>query len=147
MVYDEYDHCRLHWMSEPGVLQLSIEVREGNAHITVEEYDQDTDYCKVKDAQWEKKLETTIPFSHLVNVVVKEAERNLLLHGLVGFSEDWCDHRDVFPMSAYLRLKGLDVICMIDDLQCTSLAMEVEVLQSLLESNKLYGEEGNNKID
>ena len=132
MVFDEYDHCQLHWLSEPGVLRLTIKAADADAHILVEEFDQDIDYRKVKDAQWVKKLETVIPFTHLVAIVVREAERNLQLHGLVGFSEDWCDHTDVFPISAYLRLKGIKHKCDDDDLMKSPLEKELSVLNTIL---------------
>ncbi len=134
------DRDELYWMSEPGVLRLSIEVQEGIAHITVEESDLDVDYRKVKDAQWKKKLETVIPLTQLVNVVVEEAERNLLLHGLVGFSEDWCDQTDVFPMSAYLRLKGIDCICGDDHLRRSSFEEEILMLTHLLKTRGNNGD-------
>lgn len=132
MVFDEYDHCQLHWLSEPGVLRLTIKVVNEDAYILVEEFDQDIDYRKVDEAQWMKGLKTMIPFTHLVDVVVREAERNLLLHGLVGFSEDWCDHIDVFPISAYLRLKGIKHECGDDDLMKSSLEKELSMLNAIL---------------
>ena len=32
MVFDEYDHCQLHWLSEPGVLRLTIKVVNEDAY-------------------------------------------------------------------------------------------------------------------
>ena len=69
-----------------------------------------------------------------MDVVAKEAERNLLLHGLVGFSTDWRDHTDVFPISAYLRLKGIGYECGDDDLSKSSLEEELRVIGCLMTS-------------
>lgn len=131
IVCDEYDHCHLYWQSEPGTLRVTIGKEESNAHILVDEFDQDVDYRKVKEAQWEKRIDTVIPLTQLVDVVVKEAERNLLLHGIVGFSTDWCDHTDVFPLSAYLRLKGIEYSYGEDDIRISNLDEELKVLATL----------------
>ena len=132
MVCDDEDGCQLFWLSEPGTLRVTIDKEESNAHILVDEFDQDVDYRKVKDAQWVKRIDTVIPLAQLVDVVVKEAERNLLLHGLVGFSTDWCDHIDVFPISAYLRLKGIGYECGDDNLRKSSLEEELRLLATLV---------------
>ena len=131
-VCDNYDDCQLFWSSEPGTLLVTIEKEESNAHILVDEFDQDIDYRKVNDAQWVRMIDTVIPLMQLVDVVIKEAERNLKLHGLVGFSEDWCDHTDVFPLSAYLRLKGIGYECGDDNLRKSSLEEELQLLSGLL---------------
>lgn len=131
MVCDDYDDCQLFWESEPGTLRVTIDKEELNAHILVDVFDQDVDYRKVDEAQWVKRIDTVIPLAQLVDVVVKEAERNLLLHGLVGFSTDWCDHTDVFPITAYLRLKGIGYECGDDDLRKSSLDEELRLLATL----------------
>ena len=132
MVCDEYDDCQLFWQTEPGTLRVIIEKEDSNAHILVDEIDQDVDYHKVKNEQWVKRFDTVVPLTRLVDVVVKEAERNLLLHGIVGFSTDWCDHTDVFPISAYLRLKGIGYECGDDNLRKSSLEEELRMIDSLL---------------
>ena len=133
MVYEEYDHCLLRWMSEPGILRFRVDVVDGaEAHLLVETFDGDVDYLAVKDAQWQRQLETDIPLALLSEVVVKEAERNLRLHGLVGFSEDWCNHTNVFPISAYLRLKGVGYKFDDKDLKKSSLEEELATLSALL---------------
>lgn len=132
MICDDYDDCELFWSSEPGTLRVTIDKEDSNAHILVDEFDLDADYRKVEDAQWLKRIDTVIPLMQLVDVVVKEAERNLLFHGLVGFSTDWCDHTDVFPISAYLRLKGIGNEIGDDDLRKSSLVEEIQLLSQLL---------------
>lgn len=90
------------------LLRVTIDEDDSNAHILVDEFDQYVDYRKVDEVQWLKWIDTVIPLAQFVEVVVKEAERNILPHGLVGFSTDWSDQTDVFPISAYLRLKGIN---------------------------------------
>ena len=136
MVCDDYDDCQLFWASEPGTLRVTIDKEEAKAHLLVDEFDQDVDYRKVKEAQWVRRIDTIIPITQLVDVVVKEAERNLLLHGLVGFSTDWCAHTDVFPISAYLRLKGIGYEFGDDDIRKSSLEEELQMLNSMLKKSE-----------
>lgn len=64
--------------------------------------------------------------------MVKEAERNLKLHGISGFSTDWMSHSDIFPMSAYLILRGINPTIGLDDLRYSSLEEELRIIQTLL---------------
>ena len=129
----EDDDSRFYMSSEPGELRVTMEKNGDDVHIQVDECDQFvSDYHQIKEGQWAKKLETTVLFDRLIEVVIKEAERNLLLHGLVGFSEDWCGHMDVFPMSAYLRLKGVDFTVEVGAQKRSSLTLELTILQDLL---------------
>lgn len=132
MVHEGCESSRLRWLSEPGALQLSIDVKDGNAHLCVEELVHGRGCPDIRDGQWMKKLDTSVPLDRLAAAVVEEAERNLLLHGIAGFSEDWGDHSEAFPMSAYLRLKGIDVSCGDDDLKRSPLEKELDILCSLI---------------
>ena len=136
MFCNNQDHCKLHWISEPGILRLNIKKKNGEAHILVEEYDEDIDYRKVGDDQWGTKLDAVMTVKRLADAVVSEAERNLRLHGLVGFSEDWCDHVDVFPISAYLRLKGIVSRFGDNDLRTSSLEEELAMLRGILKQDE-----------
>ena len=89
--------CVLTWCSEPGTLNLRILVKGELAHLLVE------------DSGWGIKIDADVPFREFVEGVVKEAERNLQLHGIAGFSEDWATHYDVFPLSAFFKLKGVSL--------------------------------------
>jgi len=129
----EDDDSRFYMSSEPGELRVTMEKDGDDVRIQVDECDEFiADYHKIKEEQWMRKLETIVPFERLIDVVVKEADRNLLLHGMVGFSEDWCSHMDVFPMSAYLRLKGVNFTVEEGDQRKSSLALELTILQVLL---------------
>ena len=125
------DRGYLYWQSEPGTLQIAIELDGDDAHLVVSEIDQDVDYRKVPDTLWITKIDTRLPFRQIVTAVVHEAERNLRLHGIVGFSEDWCDHFDVFPLSSYLRLTGVKYGYGEDDIRISSLSEELEILNKL----------------
>lgn len=126
------DRCYMYWQSEPGTLQVAIELDDKTAHLVVSEMDQDVDYKRVPDTQWVRRIDAVLPFKQIVDTVIEEAERNLRLHGLVGFSEDWCDHEDVFPLSSYLRLKGVKYGFGEKDIKTSSMAEELEVLKTLL---------------
>ena len=118
----EYDHCRFNWLSEPGNLIFDIKVDRFNyAHILVKE--------KIT-------IGTLIPLCDFIQIIVKEASRNLVLHGLVGFSKDWCAHEDVFPVSAYLRLKGVDFSIGDNDIAISSISKEVKKLGDIIPENK-----------
>ena len=132
---NEPDHCELRWFSEPGCLRTCIDSSEGYAHITVDEFNQDKDSTSIEENEWTRKINARIPFKRLVQVVLAEAERNIRRYGIVGFSKDWCDHMDVFPVSSYLSLKGITTEWDCDDIQTSSLEKELEIL------NQLHGDD------
>ena len=127
------DRGYMYWQAEPGTLQVAIELDGKDAHLVVSEMDLDVDYRKVPDTQWIKRIDAVLPLKQIVETVIDEAERNLRLHGIVGFSEDWCDHVDVFPLSSYLRLKGVKYGFGENDIKISSIAEELEVLRIIIE--------------
>ena len=127
------DRGYMYWQAEPGTLQVAIELDGEEAHLVVHEMDQDVDYRKVPDTQWIRRIDAILSLKQIVETVINEAERNLRLHGIVGFSEDWCDHVDVFPLSSYLRLKGVKFGFGEKDIKTSSIAEELEVLRILID--------------
>ena len=108
MVDGSEGECSLTWGAEPGMLLLEICLNKEIAHLVVKESDDLWSRNPNKDsAGWTNRIEANLDFYSFVDVVIKEAERNLRLHGITGFSDDWMNHIDVFPMSAYLKLKGI----------------------------------------
>ena len=101
------DEIALSWSNEPGSLQLEMQVKDQVAYLVVKESPDLLCPSEKEGGQWTKKIDAIVDFNCVVDAVVKEAERNLQLHGIAGFSDDWMIRRDVFPMSAYLKLKGI----------------------------------------
>ena len=134
MKVNQEDKCFLTWQSEPGTLRTEIHLKNGLAHLLVyESRDLFSSYDQPDDDLWQKKIDAEVLFQDIVDVVVKEAERNLKLHGISGFSTDWMSHCDIFPMSAYLILRGINPTIGLGDLRYSSLEEEMRILQTHLQ--------------
>lgn len=135
IIEGQEDKCFLTWQSEPGALRTELHLTDGIAHLMVYESPElFSRYDQPDDGFWQKKIDAEVLFQDIVDAVVKEAERNLKLHGISGFSADWMSHCDVFPMSAYLILKGIKPKVGQDDLRNSSLGEELHILQALIQT-------------
>lgn len=133
MIESQGDKCFLTWQSEPGTLRTEIHLNCGTAHLLVYESQRlFSNYDQPNDGHWQKMIDADVLFQDIIDVVVKEAERNMKTHGISGFSADWMSHCDVFPMSAYLKLKGIKPTVGQDDLRHSPLEEELRVLQTLI---------------
>ena len=127
------DHGYTHWSSEPGELRLVISVNnKGLAKLLVKELDELYDYKEQDEARWIIRLEAELPLSIIVNAVIEEAERTIRELGIVGFSESWERDGEAFPISAYLRLKGIKSHVRPDTTRKSSLKKELGILSQLL---------------
>lgn len=124
----------MEWESEPGCLVVSLQILEDdNLLVRVKENAHGNSW-HISETTWETKLETVLPLAEYKDIIIKEAERNLVLHGLVGMEDDWMSGPDVFPLNTYLALKGIRSTEGPDQLKTSSLVEELKILNSLLES-------------
>ena len=122
----------MEWESEPGCLVVSLELLDNdNLFVKVEE-NVDGNSGHDSDATLVTRLETEIPLAEYKDIIIKEAERNLVRHGLVGMEDDWADGPDVFPLNVYLELKGIRSNDGPGKLKTSSLAEELRILNALL---------------
>ena len=127
-----YDDCgRVQWNSEPGEMVLEINVKNGMAHLVVREFDYSYKYKKDDEAHWITRIVAELPLSQIVRVMIDEVERNIRLHGIVGLSESWERNDDVFPINAYLQLKGVKSYFAEDTTRISSLNKEIRILKKL----------------
>lgn len=138
-VYDNDDYV-MQWESEPGLLRVELEREVGFVHIIVDGECEEasrrglSEFIGVSNISNDvliHRIDVDVTFETIVRVVVEEAERNLRKHGIVGFSKDWSEFRESFPLAAYLSLKGVTSISDGDLLE-SSLEREVEILKTLL---------------
>ena len=129
-------HYSLRWSSEPGAMRVDMEVRGDVVDMVVRMTG--GDYLREEDVvDWKEKVKGGVPVDEFRSVVLAEARRNLLLHGIVGFSRDWSDDRDVFPMAAFLSLMGVESREREDGTCASSLQDELGLLTGLQELNEL----------
>ena len=125
------DHGIVHWSSEPGEMKLEINVKKGLAHFVVKEFDIAYDYKNEDGAHWITRIDAALPLSQIVQVITSEVERNIRLLGIVGLSESWDMNGDVFPINAYLQLKGVKPYVTQDTTRISSLDKEIRILKQL----------------
>lgn len=132
LLLEKTERCFLHWKDEPGTLSVELNREEDTLYILVKEYEGDRNEGE-NDDKWKTSIDAEVPFQEVIETVRQEAERNLRLHGIAGFTRDWIQEEEAFPLAALLVLRGIKVESDHDTWICqSSFEREVEMLKEIL---------------
>lgn len=113
------------WMEEPGMLCVSLELKENNK-LFIDIQDKDEDDNTILQ-EWHE----VVPFECFVSAVVAEGFRMLEIYGLCGYRCSWHDNTD-FPLTNLLRISADIKETWKGDSCCTDIAKEMEHIQKHL---------------
>ena len=123
-LYNEEDTYYVVWQAEPGILEITLDLKENNQlHIDIIDKNGDNDI----KGEWHE----IIPFEAFASAIVSEGFRVLNTYGLYGYQCSWSDHTE-FPLSNLLHITGNIQIKTIEDSYISDIAKEIECLQQNL---------------